>query len=75
LENVIAKYLPGDHLQVVSKRAAWLGNDETPYERRWIGKDLDDLKKLIWAVQHFISMEVLVKNLPLDMPGPKRSAP
>ena len=39
LGSVTAKYLPGDKLPVVSKRAAWLGNDETHYERRWVGKD------------------------------------
>jgi hypothetical protein len=70
LGNVIAKYLSGEKLPVVSKRAAWLGNDETHYERRWVGKDLEDLKKLIAAVEHFIAMEVLVKELPAEMPDP-----
>lgn len=68
LGNVIAKYLTGDKLPIVSKRAAWLGNDETHYERRWVGKDLEDLKKLIEAVEHFIAMEILVKELPAGMP-------
>jgi hypothetical protein len=54
----------------LSKRAAWLGNDETHYKRRWTGKDLDDLKKLISAVEHFIAMEVLVRELPTEMPDP-----
>ena len=40
LGNVIAKYLDGEKLPIVSKRAAWLGNDETHYERRWAGKGL-----------------------------------
>ena len=70
LGNVITKYLSGDKLPVVSKRAAWLGNDETHYERRWVGKDLEDLKKLISAVEHFIAMEVLAKGLPTEMPDP-----
>ena len=73
LGNVIAKYLDGEKLPIVSKRAAWLGNDETHYERRWVGKDLDDLKKLISAVEHFIAMEVLVKELPTAMPDPAKS--
>jgi len=70
LGNVITKFLDGDKLPIVSKRAAWLGNDETHYERRWTGKDLDDLKNLISAVEHFVAMEVLVKDLPTEMPDP-----
>lgn len=68
LNSVITNYLDGDKLPVVSKRAAWLGNDETHYERRWVGKDLQDLKKLIEAVEHFIAMERLVAALPIEMP-------
>ena len=69
LGNVITKYLPGDKLTVVSTRAAWLGNDQTHYERRWIGKDLQDLKKLIGATVHFMAMERLAADLPTDMPA------
>jgi hypothetical protein len=71
LNTVITKYLSGDKLPVVSKRAAWLGNDETHYERRWVGKDLQDLKKLIAAAEHFIAMERLVAALPVEMPDSK----
>jgi hypothetical protein len=74
LGAVIEKYLTGDKLPIVSKRAAWLGNDETHYERRWIGKDLEDLKKLIEAVEYFIAMELLVKELPTEMPDPTTPA-
>jgi hypothetical protein len=71
LNTVITKYLSGEKLPIVSKRAAWLGNDETHYERRWVGKDLEDLKKLISAVEHFIAMEKLAASLPVEMPDPK----
>lgn len=70
LQGFVAIDVSGDKLPVVSRRAAWLGNDETHYERRWVGKDLVDLKKLIAAVEHFIAMEVLVKELPAEMPDP-----
>jgi hypothetical protein len=69
LAAVIRGFLAGDKLIVVSSRAAWLGNDETHYERRWIGKDLQDLKKLINATVHFIAMERLAADLPTDMPA------
>jgi hypothetical protein len=75
LQPVIKKYLGGDKLPIVSSRAAWLGNDETHYERRWVGKDLSDLKKLISAVEHFIAMEKLVANLPTEMPDPNAPPP
>lgn len=69
LVPVIKLFLAGDRLPVVSSRAAWLGNDETHYERRWVGKDLKDLKRLIDATAHFIAMERLAAELPLDMPA------
>ena len=71
LMYVIKNFLTGDSLPLVSSRAAWLGNDETHYERRWIDKDLTDLKKHIEATVHFITMQTLVKGLPVDMPDTK----
>lgn len=70
LAAVIAKFLTGDKLTVVSSRAAWLGNDETHYDRRWVGKNLEDLKRLIAATVHFIEMERLAADLPTEMPKP-----
>jgi hypothetical protein len=73
LMYVIKNFLSGDSLPLVSSRATWLGNDETHYEKRWVGKDLSDLKKLIAATVHFITMQRLVVDLPADMPDPKLS--
>lgn len=75
LAKVVKEYLPGDKLTVVSSRAVWIGNDETHYERRWIGKDLQDLKKLINATVHFIAMERLAADLPTDMPATGPAVP
>jgi hypothetical protein len=36
LVPVVTTYLDGDKLPIVSQRAAWLGNDETHYHRRWV---------------------------------------
>lgn len=68
LARVIEEYLTGDRVPVVSLRAAWLGNDETHYQRKWIDKDLQDLKKLIGATVHFIALEEMVVDLPKSMP-------
>jgi hypothetical protein len=67
---VIANYIKYDKVATLAARAAWLGNDETHYERKWIDKDLQDFKKLIIATVHFISMDRLVTDLPTDMPKP-----
>lgn len=75
LAAVIKEFLLGDKLPIVSARAAWLGNDQTHYESRWVGKDLQDLKKLIDATAHFIAMERLVAGLPVDMPMTGPAAP
>lgn len=75
LATVIQKHLSGDKVPVVSLRAAWLGNDETHYERRWADKDLQDLKRLIGATVHFIALEEMVVDLPKSMPKPATASP
>jgi hypothetical protein len=73
LASVISEFFSGDKLPLVSICAAWLGNDETHYERRWVGKDPEDLKQLIGATVHFMAYERLAANLPIDMPDSKKS--
>jgi len=57
-----------DNIKKVAKRAAWLGNDETHYIRKWENNDLQDLKKLVELTVHWIEMEELTKSLESDMP-------
>jgi hypothetical protein len=47
LGQCIATYVGSDKVKAVASRAAWLGNDETHYSRKWEDKDLQDLKRLI----------------------------
>jgi hypothetical protein len=54
--------------KAVAKRATWLGNDETHYQRLWVDKDLTDLKKLISLVLHWIEAEHLTEELYTSMP-------
>ncbi len=65
-----------DHPQVkkVAARAAWLGNDETHYRRKWEEKDVSDLKKLIDLTLHWIEASLLTKELETSMPDPKANA-
>lgn len=47
LSDCIEKHIVDPITKEMAKRAAWLGNDETHYYRKWLDKDLDDLKKLL----------------------------
>jgi hypothetical protein len=56
----------------MAARAAWLGNDETHYGRKWEGKDLTDLKKLISLTLNWIQAEELTQDVIADMPEGKK---
>lgn len=64
----ISEYVDDSRVKSVAKRAVWLGNDETHYIRKWEGKNLEDLKKLIELTVHWIEMESLTKSMETDMP-------
>lgn len=64
----ISEYVDDERIKTVSKRAVWLGNDETHYIRKWEGKNLDDLKKLIDLTVHWIEMESLTRSFETEMP-------
>lgn len=67
----IKKYITDPKITIAASRAVWLGNDETHYIRKWEGKDLNDLKKLIDLTIHWIEMEELTKEIVEDMPEKK----
>jgi hypothetical protein len=68
LGTCIDKYIRDGNVKQVAKRAAWLGNDETHYERRWKDKDLGDLKKMIDLVLHWMQAEHHTQELLKSMP-------
>lgn len=68
LGKVIDNYVTDERIKKVAKRAAWLGNDETHYVRKWETKDLQDLKKLIDLTVHWIEMEALTASFEEEMP-------
>ncbi len=65
----IEKFVKNENLRQIAKRAAWLGNDETHFERRWEGKDLQDLKSLIALSVSWIENELLTEQIQRDMPA------
>lgn len=68
LAKCIKDFVADNRIKSVAKRAAWLGNDETHYIRKWEGKNLQDLKKLIELTVHWIEMEKLTESFENDMP-------
>jgi len=68
LGRCIKDHIDNPKIKQAAERAAWLGNDETHYTRKWLNKDLHDLKLLIRLTLHWIEMEVLSDQLEVDMP-------
>lgn len=68
LGTCISEYIDDNRIKTVSKRAVWLGNDETHYFRKWESKNLEDLKKLIDLTIHWIEMERLTNDFVIEMP-------
>jgi hypothetical protein len=64
----IKDYVADARIKKVSARAVWLGNDETHYIRKWETHTLQDLKKLIDLVVHWIEMEEITNSLDITMP-------
>lgn len=63
----IDNFVSDENIKACAKRAAWLGNDETHYVKKWIEKDIDDLKKLIRLTEAWILNCVLTQNYLKDM--------
>jgi uncharacterized UPF0160 family protein len=68
LGTAIEKYIEDKRIKKMAKRAAWLGNDETHYIRKWENKDITDLKNLIELVIHYINMDEISKQYEEEMP-------
>ena len=67
LGNVINEYVDDKNVQECAKRAAWLGNDETHYVRKWEEKDINDLKTLIKLTEAWITNNLLTEKYMREM--------
>ena len=74
LGTCIDKYVASERIKDCAKRAAWLGNDETHYIRKWEDKDLEDLKDLIELTVNWICDEYLTRRIKKEMPEKKAKA-
>lgn len=69
LLQVIKAYLGDDKRLVdIASRAAWLGNDESHYLKKWLDRDVSDLKKVIiltlQSIEHTEATNEYINNMP-----------
>jgi hypothetical protein len=69
LSDVINNFISAQNIKNCAKRAAWLGNDETHYVRKWEDKDIKDLKLLLKLTVDWISSELYTQEYMKSM-GP-----
>jgi hypothetical protein len=78
LMAVIKNHIADENLKESAKRAAWLGNDETHYERRYSDRDINDLKALIALTSSWVTTAVRTaffrKQMPESEKGDKGKA-
>lgn len=68
LGSCIEKFIDASDLKDCAKRAAWLGNDELHYVRRWEGEDLATLKQLLELTIFWVSSKLKTKKILERMP-------
>jgi hypothetical protein len=64
----IRDHIQEDGIKTVAERAAWLGNDETHYLRKWEDKDINDLIDLVDSVGAWIVIHLKTEQLKSSMP-------
>ncbi|HKW51947.1 MAG TPA: hypothetical protein VJQ53_09460 [Candidatus Eisenbacteria bacterium] len=60
-------------MRAAAKRATWLANDETHYERRWEDRDIKDVKNLVRLTVNAVENALLMAQYVQDMPEEKKS--
>lgn len=71
LAKCISLYIADQNVKECAKRAAWLGNDETHYMRKWEMKDIGDLKRLVRLTVNWIDNVLLTKAYVSEMDKPQ----
>lgn len=73
LGKCISEHIKDEDIKECSKRAVWIGNDETHYDREWIDVDIEVMKELIELTVSSIEKELSKKRIFAQMPEkPKR---
>lgn len=67
LGSCINDYVADANVKACAARAAWLGNDEAHYVRKWSEKDIGDLKILLRLTSAWILNELLTEKYLREM--------
>lgn len=63
LKDCISTYVENSKIKALAEKAAVLGNDETHYEKRYEGTDINDLKKMIAATVAWIELDTYTSEV------------
>ena len=69
LGRCIDEFIDDTRIKAAAARAAWLGNDETHYYRKWEDRDLGDLKNLIQMTVDWIDIGIRTQEIVSEMPS------
>lgn len=75
LAQCINKYIEDANVKKCAPRAAWLGNDETHYIRKWTDRDIGDLKLLLKLTVNWVENVLLTEVYEREMPDANEIAP
>lgn len=72
LGDCIKQDIGDANVKACAARATWLGNDETHYVRKWVDKDISDLKTLIRLTVNWVDNVLLTEEYLKDMDPSKK---
>jgi hypothetical protein len=73
LGPAIKNFIDQERIKQCAERATWLGNDQTHYLRKWVDKDIHDLKSLIHITAGYFDSEIEADRYLSEMPASGKS--
>lgn len=74
LGKCIAEHVEDARIVACARRAAWLGNDETHYLRKWEERNVEDLKTLVSLTVNWIESDILTDRFVSEMPDTTKAS-
>lgn len=62
LSRCISEYIDSPDIKTLATRAAWLGNDEAHYVRKFEDRDITDMRRFIKAAVYFIGIVLITED-------------
>lgn len=69
----LIKTIDDNKVKICAERAQWLGNDHTHYYKKWVEKDLGDLKALLKVTLNWVESDIITHESLGTMPEGKKS--